>query len=72
MEFIISMIGVYVIFRILDWIFSGSRPMKIREGDYVQKIGDHYYLVREVNQVTDIENEVEAPPRERPDLRIVK
>ena len=73
-DFFISVIAVYIIFRILDWIFSGARPIKIREGDFVQKVGDQYYLVRdEIEKLETYLDETEAAPHQRrPNLKVVK
>ena len=73
MEFILSCIAVYVIFRILDALFARRRPMKIREGDYIKEIEGQYYIVRDVEDESTVENEVEAPPHQRrPTLKVVK
>ena len=73
MEFIVSVVAVYVIFRILDAVFAPRRPMKIREGDFIKEIDGQYYIVRDVEDNSTVENEVEAPPHQRkPTLKVVK
>ena len=68
-EFILSVVAIYFIFRGLDHLFARRHPTQIREGEFVQKIGDEYFIVREVPE--KIETPV-VPHRRRPGLRVVK
>ena len=67
-EFILSVVAIYFIFKGLDLLFA-KRPHKIRQGEFVQKIGDDYYVVRDAPE--KIETPV-VPHRRRPGLRVVK
>lgn len=48
-EFILSVVAVYFIFHLLDSILH-KRPKAndIREGDFIQKINEQFYVVRDV------------------------
>ena len=71
-EFFASIIAIYFVFKGLDYLFSGRRPTQLKEGDFIQKIGDAYFVVSGAPEKVEAEPEVKAPRKRSPRLRIVR
>jgi hypothetical protein len=68
-EFLGSIVAAYVIFFMLDRIFTRRRPVKLKEGDFVQEINGQFYIVREVASAPTPDV---VPHQRRPALKVVK
>ena len=71
-EFFASVVGIYFIFKGLDYLFSRRRPTQLKEGDFIQKIGDAYFVVSGAPEKVEPEQEVKVPHKRSPRLRIVR
>ena len=71
-EFIVSIVAVYFIFRLLDHLFARRRPTKIQEGDFIRVIDGQYYIVRDAPATEKVEPGVGVPHQRRPNLKVVK
>ena len=65
MEFILSCAAAYLIFRVLDAVFT--RKPKIKAGDFFREIDGQLYILREVPS-----DQPQAGPTGKPVLHIVK